>query len=140
MPAHYYRSASRRQNEERSEEDQRLFLLARHSRLDVIRSTARGFGNYVAWQSGQYYDPYRNSHCRVFTKVWASVRDVGALSTRLAPGFVVDTRLEGDVRTVTFANGAVVRERIVIAIFPWLPASPWYLLRSSKWAAVSMLN
>jgi hypothetical protein len=47
------------------------------------------------------------------TKVWASVRDVGAVSTRLAPGFVVDTRLEGDVRTVTFANGAVVRERIV---------------------------
>ena len=26
--------------------------------------------------------------------VWAAVRDVGALHTRLAPGFVVDTRLE----------------------------------------------
>jgi hypothetical protein len=45
--------------------------------------------------------------------VWAAVRDVGAVSTRLAPGFVVDTRLEGAVRTVTFANGAVVREKIV---------------------------
>jgi hypothetical protein len=47
------------------------------------------------------------------TEVWAAVRDVGAVSTRLAPGFVVDTRLEDAVRTVRFANGAVVRERIV---------------------------
>jgi hypothetical protein len=47
------------------------------------------------------------------TDVWAAVRDVGAVSTRLAPGFVVDTRLEDGVRTVRFANGAVVRERIV---------------------------
>jgi hypothetical protein len=46
------------------------------------------------------------------TDVWAAVCDVGAVSTRLAPGFVVDTRLEDGVRTVRFANG-VVRERIV---------------------------
>ena len=40
-------------------------------------------------------------------KVWDVVRDVGALHTRLVPGFVVDTRLEDDVRTVTFGNGIV---------------------------------
>jgi hypothetical protein len=45
--------------------------------------------------------------------VWAAVRDVGAIHTRLARGFVVDTRLEDDARVVTFANGSVVRERIV---------------------------
>lgn len=48
-------------------------------------------------------------------KVWDAIRDVGALHTRLVPGFVVDTRLEeeGRVRVVTFGNGAVVREPIV---------------------------
>ncbi|HVT05932.1 MAG TPA: SRPBCC family protein [Polyangia bacterium] len=46
-------------------------------------------------------------------RVWDAVRDVGALHTRLVPGFVLDTRLEGDVRVVTFANGLVVREPIV---------------------------
>ena len=46
-------------------------------------------------------------------KVWDVVRDVGALHTRLVPGFVVDTRLEDDVRIVTFGNGLVVREVIV---------------------------
>jgi carbon monoxide dehydrogenase subunit G len=45
--------------------------------------------------------------------VWAAVRDVGALHQRLVPGFVVDTRLEGDARVVTFGNGMVVRELIV---------------------------
>ena len=45
--------------------------------------------------------------------VWAAIRDVGAPHTRLAPGFLVDTRLEGDARVVTFANGLVARERIV---------------------------
>jgi hypothetical protein len=46
-------------------------------------------------------------------RVWAAVRDVGAIHTRLAQAFVVDTRLDGDSRLVTFANGEVVRERIV---------------------------
>lgn len=46
-------------------------------------------------------------------EVWAAVRDVGAVHRRLAPGVVVDTRLDGDARTVTFANGSVVRELIV---------------------------
>ena len=45
--------------------------------------------------------------------VWEALRDFGAVHERLAPGFVVDSRLEGDVRTVTFANGAVAREALV---------------------------
>lgn len=45
--------------------------------------------------------------------VWDAVRDVGALHVRLVPGFVADTRLEGEDRIVTMGNGAVVRERIV---------------------------
>jgi Polyketide cyclase / dehydrase and lipid transport len=47
------------------------------------------------------------------TVVWDAVRDFGAVHTRLAPGFVTDTRLDGDARIVTFANGNVVRERFV---------------------------
>lgn len=45
--------------------------------------------------------------------VWAALRDVGALHTRLVPGFVVDTKLDGDTRVVTFGNGMVVREPIL---------------------------
>jgi len=45
--------------------------------------------------------------------VWDAVRDVGAIHRRLVPGFVVDCRLEGDSRIITFANGMVVREVIV---------------------------
>lgn len=48
-------------------------------------------------------------------KVWAAVRDVGAVHERLAPGFVVDTRMEEGARVVTFANGQVARELIVDA-------------------------
>jgi len=46
-------------------------------------------------------------------QVWDAIRDVGAVHTRLARGFVVDTRLEGDSRIVTFAGGLVARERII---------------------------
>ena len=46
-------------------------------------------------------------------EVWDAIRDIGALHTRLVPGFVVDTRLEPGARIVTFANGAVLREPIV---------------------------
>lgn len=46
-------------------------------------------------------------------EVWDAIRDLGALHTRLVPGFVVDTRLEGDARVVTFGNGTVVREPIL---------------------------
>ena len=45
--------------------------------------------------------------------VWDAIRDVGAIHRRLAPGFVVDTRLDGDARVVTFGNGLVARELIV---------------------------
>jgi hypothetical protein len=46
-------------------------------------------------------------------EVWDAVRDIGALHSRLVPGFVVDTKLEPGARIVTFANGMVVRELIV---------------------------
>ena len=46
-------------------------------------------------------------------KVWAAVRDIGGIHTRFAREFVVDTRVEGTARLVTFADGTVVRERIV---------------------------
>jgi hypothetical protein len=46
-------------------------------------------------------------------EVWAALRDWGAVHQRLVPGFVVDTRLDGDDRIVTFFNGAVVRELLV---------------------------
>ena len=36
---------------------------------------------------------------------WDAVRDFGALHTRLVPGFVLDTKLEGEARIVSFANG-----------------------------------
>ena len=45
--------------------------------------------------------------------VWDVVRDVGAVHTRFAPGFVTDTVLGDGERMVTFANGMVVREVIV---------------------------
>jgi carbon monoxide dehydrogenase subunit G len=45
--------------------------------------------------------------------VWEVLREVGALHTRLVPGFVTDTRLEPGARVVTFDNGMVVREAII---------------------------
>ena len=44
---------------------------------------------------------------------WAAIADIGALHTRLVPGFVVDTKLDPGARVVTFDNGMVVREPIV---------------------------
>lgn len=46
-------------------------------------------------------------------EVWSALRDVGALHTRLVPGFVTNTRVEPGARIVTFGNGQVVRELIV---------------------------
>jgi len=46
-------------------------------------------------------------------EVWAAIRDVRAVHLRLLPGRVLDTRLHGDVRSLTLADGAVVRELIV---------------------------
>ena len=45
--------------------------------------------------------------------VWSAIRELGSVHTRLARGFVLDTRLDGDSRLVTFANGITVRERII---------------------------
>ena len=45
--------------------------------------------------------------------VWDAIRDVGALHTRLVPGFVTATTLENGTRRVTFANGLTVHEPIV---------------------------
>ena len=49
--------------------------------------------------------------------VWDAVRDVGALHSRLVPGFVIDTRMEDGamppVRVVRFASGMQLRETIV---------------------------
>jgi carbon monoxide dehydrogenase subunit G len=46
-------------------------------------------------------------------QVWDAIRDVGALHTRLVPGFVVDTKLDEGARIVTFGNGMIVREPIL---------------------------
>ncbi|MEZ4369309.1 MAG: SRPBCC family protein [Polyangiaceae bacterium] len=46
-------------------------------------------------------------------RVWDGVRDIGALHTKLVPGFVLDTELDGDARIVHFANGQVLREPIL---------------------------
>lgn len=46
-------------------------------------------------------------------QVWDALRDVGALHTRLVPGFVVDTRLEEGARVVTFGDGTVAKEWII---------------------------
>jgi hypothetical protein len=45
--------------------------------------------------------------------VWDVVRDVGAVHTRFAPGFVIDVAMEDGARMVTFGNGLVAREVIV---------------------------
>ncbi len=46
-------------------------------------------------------------------EVWDALRDVGAIHTRLAPGFVTDVKLEDGARVVTFGSGQVIRELIV---------------------------
>ena len=45
--------------------------------------------------------------------VWDAVRDVGAVHQRLVPGVLLDARMDGDARVVSFANGLVARELIV---------------------------
>ena len=46
-------------------------------------------------------------------RAWDALRDWAAVHRRLVPGFVVDARLDGEDRIVTFFNGAVVRELLV---------------------------
>lgn len=45
--------------------------------------------------------------------VWDAIRDVGALHTRLVPGFVANTELVPGGRRVTFSSGRAVEEPIV---------------------------
>jgi heme-degrading monooxygenase HmoA len=68
-------------------------------------------------------------------EAWEAIADVGALHTRLVPGFVVATRLELGARVVTFANGATVRERIVA-----LDAAARRLVWSSKGGRATHYN
>jgi len=44
---------------------------------------------------------------------WDAIRDFGAVHERVVPGFVVDCRLDGDARVVTFFTGNVQREPLV---------------------------
>jgi len=44
--------------------------------------------------------------------VWAAIRDFGG-AHRYSSGLVIDTRLDGDTRFMTFANGVVVEETLV---------------------------
>jgi Polyketide cyclase / dehydrase and lipid transport len=46
-------------------------------------------------------------------EVWDAIRDIGALHTRLVPGFVVNAQLIPGGRRVTFASGRIVEEPIV---------------------------
>jgi hypothetical protein len=45
--------------------------------------------------------------------VWDALRDFGAVHERLVPGFVLECRMDGDARIVTFSNGTVARELFV---------------------------
>ncbi|HEY1276828.1 MAG TPA: SRPBCC family protein [Thermoleophilaceae bacterium] len=44
---------------------------------------------------------------------WDAIRDFGAVHERVVPGFVVDTRMDGCDRIVTFASGHVQREPLL---------------------------
>ena len=46
-------------------------------------------------------------------ELWSALRDVGALHTRLVPGFVIECAWDGEGRDITFANGMKARELIV---------------------------
>ena len=58
------------------------------------------------------------------SQIWDALKDVGALHTRLVPGFVTDTKIEGNARIVTFGNGMVAREEIV-SVDPTLHRVAW---------------
>lgn len=46
-------------------------------------------------------------------KVWAALRDFGAVHTRVAPGFLAKLEMDKGDRVITFFNGMVARERLV---------------------------
>jgi hypothetical protein len=45
--------------------------------------------------------------------VWDAIKAVGEVHTRLARGFVTRCEIKDGARTVTFANGFVVQEKII---------------------------
>ena len=45
-------------------------------------------------------------------KAWSALRQAG-MAHKLFAGVLIDGRLDGDVRTVSFAGGMVTRERII---------------------------
>jgi len=45
--------------------------------------------------------------------VWSALSDWSAVHDRLVRGFVVDTRMDGEDRIVTFFNGVAVREVLI---------------------------
>ncbi len=45
-------------------------------------------------------------------RAWAALRDMGGAKALFAP-VLADSSIDGDVRTVRFANGMVLRERIL---------------------------
>lgn len=46
-------------------------------------------------------------------EVWDAMRDYGAVHERVAPGFVIDARMDATDRVISFASGATARERLV---------------------------
>jgi hypothetical protein len=44
---------------------------------------------------------------------WDALRDWGAVHQRLVPGFLLDAKVDGRDRVVTYLNGSVVRELFV---------------------------
>ncbi len=46
-------------------------------------------------------------------EAWTALGDWAAPHERLVPGFLVDTKIDGEDRIVTFFNGAQARERLV---------------------------
>jgi uncharacterized protein YndB with AHSA1/START domain len=58
--------------------------------------------------------------------VWDALSDVGAIHTRLCPGFVVNTEMDpdGTARLVTFGNGMQARE-VMIDVDPTRRRVAW---------------
>jgi hypothetical protein len=46
-------------------------------------------------------------------QAWEALRDWGAAHERLAPGFLTDSRVDGNDRVVTFFTGVTLTERIL---------------------------
>jgi Polyketide cyclase / dehydrase and lipid transport len=92
--------------------------MSKRSALEA-RSQRRGLDHpksVTRWQTGHFNMASIHKDISIDARpeeVWDAVADFGALHCRLVPGFVLDTRLDGDARIVTFANGMVARELLV---------------------------